>query len=468
MSRFFSRDFISMREEILNYLKANLKDKWTDKGEADELVILTETIAYVADALNWYIDFQKRESALPTAIHDKNILTLVSGFGYKPYQIKCAEGVVKLTFNPVLSNSLIIKKGTLLSTSDADVDEENIVVSTIADVTIPAGTSTVNIAVKQGEFLYKSSYRNTVNADGTINLDTPLVSEGSVKLTYGGFTWEEVPDVYMDWRVGKYFSTHLTHYNNLERFFIQLPYNWNDYVGDDTEILIEYFQTLGTLGNIASTRVNRFVNPVLDTQSKDVTSTITVTNEDSITGGRDREDGLSMKVNAISYLRNLDSLVTLDDYADFTRGYTGQPAIAVDWRTDPTLVTEPYKILVIVNVDNTTKTNLETEIAKRKARVDIVEVVIPQILEYAIEANVYLKSQNSGQAAVLALINSSIEENLTNVADIGHSHWLSTIITAIQGASEDIERVVMVSPIADVSVSQYQIPKITSVTINFV
>jgi len=95
-----SRDFYSLREELISLVKARVNTDssktWTGDDPSDFGVALLEAFAYIGDLTNYYIDRIANETYLPTATQRSNILNLASLYGYIPTGFRAAQ--VEITF----------------------------------------------------------------------------------------------------------------------------------------------------------------------------------------------------------------------------------------------------------------------------------------------------------------------------------------------------------------------------------
>lgn len=78
-----SRDFNSIREDLVNYAKRYYPDKIKDFSQPSFGALMLDTVAYVGDLLSFYLDYQANESFLSTAIEYNNVVKLARTLGYK-------------------------------------------------------------------------------------------------------------------------------------------------------------------------------------------------------------------------------------------------------------------------------------------------------------------------------------------------------------------------------------------------
>ena len=63
-----SRDFASIKQNLIKYAKTYYKNTITDYTDASVMSLLLDSISYVGDVLSYTIDYNINESFLDTAI----------------------------------------------------------------------------------------------------------------------------------------------------------------------------------------------------------------------------------------------------------------------------------------------------------------------------------------------------------------------------------------------------------------
>jgi hypothetical protein len=95
-----SRDYYSIREDLVNLVKQRVNQsslrKWSGDDPSDFGVALIEAFAYVGDLTNYYIDRIANETYLPTATQRKSIINLANLYGYSPTGFRAA--ILQVTF----------------------------------------------------------------------------------------------------------------------------------------------------------------------------------------------------------------------------------------------------------------------------------------------------------------------------------------------------------------------------------
>ena len=81
--KYTSRDFASIKEDILNHAKRYYPDQWKDFSKSTINALLVDSVSYVGDVLSYYVDYQANESFLETALEFKNIRKHARALGYK-------------------------------------------------------------------------------------------------------------------------------------------------------------------------------------------------------------------------------------------------------------------------------------------------------------------------------------------------------------------------------------------------
>ena len=81
--RYTSRDFTSIRNDLVSYAKRYYPDTYKDFNKASFGALMFDTVAYTGDILSFYLDYQANESFLDTANEFDNVVKLTRQMGYK-------------------------------------------------------------------------------------------------------------------------------------------------------------------------------------------------------------------------------------------------------------------------------------------------------------------------------------------------------------------------------------------------
>jgi len=122
-----SRDYASIRSDLINYVKVYYPDTYKDFNEASFGSLMFDMVAYVGDILSYYVDYQTNESFLETAIEKNNLIKISNQLGYKFTGSPSSSGIAAFYVSiPVQSNGgqentdliPVLKQGTTM-TSDS-------------------------------------------------------------------------------------------------------------------------------------------------------------------------------------------------------------------------------------------------------------------------------------------------------------------------------------------------------------
>jgi len=122
--KYTSRDFESIRKELVDYAKRYYSDTFKDFSEASFGSLMIDTVAYVGDILSFYLDYQVNESFLNSAIEYNNVVSLGEQMGYKFKGPSSAFGVCAFyvsvpangaTLGPDTTYIPILKSGATVS-----------------------------------------------------------------------------------------------------------------------------------------------------------------------------------------------------------------------------------------------------------------------------------------------------------------------------------------------------------------
>jgi len=94
--KYTSRDFQTIKEDLVEYAKRYYPDTFRDFNEAGFGALMLDTVAYVGDILSFYLDYQANESFLDTAIEYTNVVKLGRQLGHRFPGSPTSHGTVAL------------------------------------------------------------------------------------------------------------------------------------------------------------------------------------------------------------------------------------------------------------------------------------------------------------------------------------------------------------------------------------
>jgi hypothetical protein len=77
------RDFDSIRQNLLDYVKRYYADSYKDFNTAGFGSLMLDTVSYIGDVLSFYLDYQVNETFLDTATEYDNVVKIARQLGYK-------------------------------------------------------------------------------------------------------------------------------------------------------------------------------------------------------------------------------------------------------------------------------------------------------------------------------------------------------------------------------------------------
>lgn len=99
---YISKDFIAIKQDLINFAKSYFPDTYNDFNETSAGMMLMEMSAYVGDMLSFYIDEQFKETLLPTVGERRNIMNIARSLGYKVKPV--VPSIVRLKFRQTVSD----------------------------------------------------------------------------------------------------------------------------------------------------------------------------------------------------------------------------------------------------------------------------------------------------------------------------------------------------------------------------
>ncbi len=102
---YLSRDYISIRQDLINYLKVFFPDQWQDFNIASPGMALVELNAYVGDLLSYVADKKFNEMFLDGLFERKSAYRMAKTHGYKIPGVRPALSIADITIEvPVTAN----------------------------------------------------------------------------------------------------------------------------------------------------------------------------------------------------------------------------------------------------------------------------------------------------------------------------------------------------------------------------
>lgn len=121
---FQAYDFDTIRAALVDYVRTNFPENFSDYIESSEFIAIIELLAYLSQSLAFRMDFNTRENFLETAERRDSVYKLARMLGYSPKRNTCASGVLKIT-SVKTSEAIRDSRGTVLSGKTIYWDDAN-------------------------------------------------------------------------------------------------------------------------------------------------------------------------------------------------------------------------------------------------------------------------------------------------------------------------------------------------------
>lgn len=102
---YLSRDFLTIREDLINYLRAFFPEQWQDFNVASPGMAMVELNAYVADLLSYTIDKKYNELFLDGVQQRSSVYRMAKTFGYTVPGVRASTTIADISVElPVTAN----------------------------------------------------------------------------------------------------------------------------------------------------------------------------------------------------------------------------------------------------------------------------------------------------------------------------------------------------------------------------
>ena len=319
-SRFQGRDFPTLRQEIIDFVKDRAPQTWDSNNASDPMIRFIETVAMLGDHLNYYIDAMRRESDLATATLASSVYSYALREGYLLILPRSTHFRINLYYNGEGDYTTVsFDKFDVFKQQNQDgnyyvltplktTDIYTIYPQTVTDSEGNTITLTSpEIEVVAGEMSEVRFNFNDIDYYSRLELPESRIDADMCQLiAINGQIQKEllrVEDVVSDIEQANVYSLTPTFVGGVERLYIEFPYNYRNLFPSTTTFLFRYLV------------IKQESKPRDNFESVDHEGVIGVTR--SFGGYREYEDPESVKLNYKNYVRDFSSLVTKADYRAF-------------------------------------------------------------------------------------------------------------------------------------------------------
>ena len=333
-----SSDFLSLRDALVDYIKAVYPLEYDYFVESDLGMMLIELVAYMGAVMSLKADFLANENYLATARDRNSIKKLFQLIGVRLKGPLSSASQASITFNGAAGNAVIpIENRTITVKSPEDGASLAFTVYKTNNGVVDTANSTGQIALSQAESVGNSglTWTNIVLQEGSLISDEgEFAATESIKTI--PLTESPVIEGSIDVYVNTGDSTTSGAYTEVENIFFassttqkifQVVYD-DDYKAtvvfgngirgvippDDASYIVTYRVGGGSRGNIISNYIN---SNIIGQAGR----TGVVTNTTPATGGADAETVFhAKKYGPLTFARQ-DRVVTLEDYTVFANTF---------------------------------------------------------------------------------------------------------------------------------------------------
>ncbi|MGA1870555.1 MAG: baseplate J/gp47 family protein [bacterium] len=343
---YMARDYESLLKAMRDQIPSKLPE-WTDyKSEADFGNVLLQLFAHMGDILSYYQDRIANESFLGTAQSRSSIIHHLRLIGYRLSTAAPASADLTLILPAECDGIITIKRGDAFATkSRKDKPSVRFEYTREEDLTIDCSTLEVvnnkkyyrSIPVEEGRLIKEE--RLGVS-DGTPNQKFPLahadlilrsLGEGQ-KVNRDVILMTELKEVIDEWtlqeslafsRDEKDFIVEIDEENRVTLIFGDGDFG--EIPSSGSEIKVTYRVGGGIKGNVPEGSIETIVNaPDLALLGAKIT------NEESATGGAERESIEHAVMHAPRVFRSLKRAITADDYKALALDFKGVGKVRVE------------------------------------------------------------------------------------------------------------------------------------------
>jgi len=246
---YLSRDFQTIRTDLINYLKAFFPEQWQDFNVASPGMALLELNAYVGDLLSFSIDKKYNELFIDGVQQRSSVYKMAKTFGFKVPGVRPALTVVDITvevpttangpdytYAPILRPGLQIRGGGQTFETVYDVDFSN----DYSEEGIPNRTIQPVLNGNQDLIKYRILKREVVKAGVSKILKIEIASgeeKSFMQVTLPENNVLEIVDVIIESGIGLNKTPSYEDFHNTSKRYWEVDYLATDkiFVEDDSE-----------------------------------------------------------------------------------------------------------------------------------------------------------------------------------------------------------------------------------------
>lgn len=317
-SRFQGRDFSTLRQEIIDFVKLRSPDTWDSNNAADPMIRFIETVAMLGDNLHYYIDAMRREADMATAKLASSVYSYALREGYSVLLPRSTHFRVQL-YSEIEGEIEQVSFNKLDTFQLQDSTENYYVLTPLPPtdiynsyphtITDEETGKTISVEAPEIELVageLKEARFTFSDIDYFSRIELPesrIDAEMCQLLAHNGQQTLEitrVEDVVSDLQQANVYSLTPSFIHGVERLYIEFPYNYRNLFPSTTTFTFRYLT------------IKKESKPSSNFESTQFEGVLGVLA--SYGGYREYENPESIKINYKNYVRDFSSLVTKEDY----------------------------------------------------------------------------------------------------------------------------------------------------------
>lgn len=455
---YVTKDYEGFRQLMVDLIPIHTPE-WTDTSQTDFGIVLIELLSYSLDILSYYQDKSFNESLLPTALTLDSVRKITESLGYKIQNQTPARVMIEFTkHEDFLNQDIMVLKNTRVCTYSKDI-----IFETDEDLVIPSGQLSASISATHGythsnDILGKSngeknqsfqlSFDNVI--DGTIRIFT---EDANKFIT----SWDEVDSFILS----KFDDLHYRTSRRGEFTFIHFSDGFSAKVPPFSEkVIAQYRSGGGTIGNVGSRTLTKLYDTPL------INGIISITNPlPPYVLGRDIEDIEHAKYVAPRQFRTMSRAVSKSDFEDLALTIAGVSKAAGEETFN---ANKDFNLYIVPDNYGVPSQELKDLVYSTLSKVMVVNnhlhILNPTYKEFTISAHI-LVSDSRYRNDVISEVNAVLLDVFNiKYMDFKESLKLSTVISVIRSV-DGVEDVTISSPASNISCGDFEVLKLTGVTI---
>lgn len=317
-TNYTSKDYTTLREELLQSIPILTQGKWTNLNESDPGITMLELFMSMADNLLFYMDMQGQEIDITKARQRVNVIKLLRLIGYEMRGVAAARGLVTLQPSPNqnIIYPIYIGKGAQLTSQNQNTSlvfttTESTVLSSISDIkTVPVvqGITTTDTFISDG-----TTSQKFILSSSRIDKESIEVYVDNSPSDTGSLPWNKVSSFYQSNYTSKDYKVQVDEYNRTAIIFGDGQFGKVPAL--NITITIKYIVSDGALGNVgkdAITQVSSGIPLVQDATGN--RAGVSILTSSATAGGADAESIEQAKETATGLLFGLNRALSREDY----------------------------------------------------------------------------------------------------------------------------------------------------------